>query len=137
MVCGIVSAIPACDGQTKQERRKVKPMERADALPARRVITIPVAIERDEDGYYLLSCPGLPVCTEGRDAGEAKEMIVDAVECFFDACHETGALDEVMAGLGATGGGPLPDIRLDFDGEMLEIRRLRAVDPDAPMAAYG
>ena len=46
-------------------------------------------------------------------------MIVDAMERFFDACRETGTFSEVMAGLGATGGGPLPDIRLDFNGEML------------------
>ena len=120
----------------------MKPKKRAKKhgaeSPGNQVITIHVAIERDEDGYYLLSCPGLPVCTEGRDAGEAKAMIVDAVECFFDACRETGVFAEVVAKLGVRGDNPLPAIRLDFAGEMLEVRHLRSFDAGAPaLAACG
>ena len=101
-------------------------------------LTIPVDIKQDENGYVLVSCPALPVYTEGRGRAHAKEMIVDAVECFFDGCREGGIFAEVMAKIGYEGHDPLPDIKLDFGGEILSVRHLRSFESEpAAVAAYG
>lgn len=98
-------------------------------------ITIPLKIEIDEDGHWLVSCPDLPgVNTFGKNEAEAKEMAVDAMECYLDVCRENGIFEKVLASIGYKGDHPLPDIKIDFNGEILEVRHLNSF---AQEAAYG
>ena len=84
------------------------------------LVIIPVTMEWDGDGHYLVSCPALPAHTFGSDKAEATEMIVDAVEGFFDACAQIGALEEVISELGGGRGGELQRVKLDVDGRLID-----------------
>ena len=53
-------------------------------------------IERGDDGRVLISCPSLPVYTEGADEAEAKKNIVEAVTMFLECSADAGHLDEIL-----------------------------------------
>jgi predicted RNase H-like HicB family nuclease len=51
-----------------------------------------VTIERDEDGWFVAKCPGLPGCmSEGKTRSEAIENIKEAIE----GCVETRAANSI------------------------------------------
>ena len=53
-------------------------------------------IERGDDGRVLISCPSLPVYTEGADEAEAKKNIVEAVTMFLECSADAGHLEDVL-----------------------------------------
>jgi predicted RNase H-like HicB family nuclease len=49
-----------------------------------------VVIERDEDGYYVASVPGLPGChTQARSLGELMERVREAIALCLEAEPES------------------------------------------------
>jgi len=54
-------------------------------------LTYTVAIERDEDGLYVVSVPALPGCfTQGRTFDEALTMAQDAILGFIKLLRKRG-----------------------------------------------
>jgi predicted RNase H-like HicB family nuclease len=50
-----------------------------------------IKIERDEDGWYLVTVPALPGCiSQGKTEDEAKENIAEAIELHLRALAEEG-----------------------------------------------
>ena len=87
-----------------------------------------------EDGDCLVSCPALPVYTFGESEREAKAMLIDAVECFCCACRADGTFGNILAKVGHIGENPMPAIKLDLDGELLDIEY---IPYPGRAAAYG
>ncbi|MEK7449565.1 MAG: type II toxin-antitoxin system HicB family antitoxin [Planctomycetota bacterium] len=51
--------------------------------------TVQVIVEQDEDGFYVVSCPGLPACyTQGRTFEEAIERIKDVIKMCLEEILE-------------------------------------------------
>ena len=103
--------------------------------PAPNTLVLPAEM-RWEDGDCLVSCPALPAHTFGENAAQAKAMLIDAVECFICSCRADGTFGNILAKLGYTGDNPLPPIRLDLNGELLDIEYIPYPDPEQ-IAAYG
>lgn len=50
-----------------------------------RKLTLPVIVEKDEDGFYVVECPHLKGCyTQGKTLDEALKNIHEVIEM----CHE-------------------------------------------------
>ena len=50
-----------------------------------------VAIDRDEDGVWIVECPSIPGCvSQGDTKGEALENIKDAIKVCLDVRAERG-----------------------------------------------
>jgi predicted RNase H-like HicB family nuclease len=50
-----------------------------------------VSLEKDEDGFYLASCPALPGCySQGRTRGEALNNITEAIRGYLASMREHG-----------------------------------------------
>ena len=50
-----------------------------------------IRIERDEDGWYVVTVPALPGCiSQGKTEVEAKENITEAIELHLRALAEEG-----------------------------------------------
>ena len=95
--------------------------------PDMNTLILPAEMKRDDDGWHDVSCPALPVHTCARSEAEAKAMLIDAVECFCDACREIGTFEAILKKVGYRGDAPLPIIKLDIDGELLPARHLHSL----------
>lgn len=52
-----------------------------------------VVIERDEDGWYVVTVPSLPGCvSQGKTEEEAKKNIAEAIELHLSALARDGTL---------------------------------------------
>ena len=49
-----------------------------------------------EDDRVLVSCPSLPVYTEGSDMDEALKNLVEVITMFLEYCADNGRLEEVL-----------------------------------------
>ena len=50
-----------------------------------------IAIEQDEDGWYVVTVPGLPGCiSQGKTEAEAKKNIAEAIELHLGALARDG-----------------------------------------------
>ena len=94
-------------------------------------LVLPAEMKWDDEGWCDVSCPALPVYTCARSEAEAKDMLIDAVEGFCDSCREYGAFDAILKKVGYNGNNPLPIIKLDLNGELLEVRHLRSFESEA------
>ena len=58
-------------------------------------VKLPVIIERDEDGYFIVSCPLFKGChTYGETLEEAMENIKEVIEMCLEE-HEEGGREEL------------------------------------------
>ena len=99
-------------------------LPREDPATMSAPITIRAEMRPDGEGWYELSCLSLPVHTCTRDESQARMMIVDAVQGFFEGCERAGTLREVFASHGYRvdeNNGRYPAIQLDFGGEMIDV----------------
>lgn len=56
--------------------------------------TLPIVIEKDEDGYFAM-CPALQGCySQGDTYEEALENITDAIQLYIEDIHESGEVIE-------------------------------------------
>ena len=59
--------------------------------------TLPIVIEKDEDGYFAM-CPALQGCySQGDTSEEALENIKDAIQLHIEDIHESGEVIERIA----------------------------------------
>ena len=60
-------------------------------------VYLPLIVERDEDGYYILSCPFFKGCrTYGESIDEAMENIKEVIElCLEENKNESQDLQEI------------------------------------------
>ena len=50
-----------------------------------------IAIEQDEDGWYIVTVPALPGCvSQGKTEAEAKKNIAEVIELHFSALARDG-----------------------------------------------
>lgn len=62
------------------------------AIKSKRKLTLPIIVEKDEDGFYVVECPLLKGCyTQGRTLDEALKNIREVI----DMCLEEESEDEV------------------------------------------
>jgi predicted RNase H-like HicB family nuclease len=59
--------------------------------PKPRKITLPIIVEKDEDGFYIVECPLLKGCyTQGETLDEALRNIYEVIEmCLEEESEET------------------------------------------------
>ncbi len=61
-------------------------------IKSKRKLTLPVIVEKDEDGFYVVECPLLKGCyTQGKTLDEALKNIREVIEL----CLEEESEDEV------------------------------------------
>ncbi|HIC91870.1 MAG: type II toxin-antitoxin system HicB family antitoxin [Methanosarcinales archaeon] len=59
-----------------------------------------IKIERDEDGWYVVTVPALPGCiSQGKTEEEAKKNIAEAIELHLSALAEDGVPIEHQEGI--------------------------------------
>ena len=59
--------------------------------------TLPIVIEKDEDGYFAM-CPALQGCySQGDTSEEALENIKDAIQLHIEDIHESGEVIEKIS----------------------------------------
>ena len=59
-------------------------------------ITIEV-VKEWEDDVCVISCPSLPVCTQGDSDEHADSMLLEAAGLFLEGCADNGTLLDVLA----------------------------------------
>jgi len=82
-------------------------------------IKIPAIIHKEGD-VFVSECQVLNIVSQGNDAKEAKNNLVEAVGLFFFTCFEMGTFDQVMKECGITPRHGF-DIVTDNGSEQLDI----------------
>lgn len=49
-----------------------------------------------EGNYYVATCLGLPVVTQGKTDNEAMSNLLEAAQLFIESCIERGTLEKVL-----------------------------------------
>jgi antitoxin HicB len=61
-----------------------------------KTIKFTITLEKDEDGYIVVSCPALPGChTQGRTKAEAISNIKEAIAGYIASIQEHGEILKV------------------------------------------
>ncbi len=69
---------------------------------------VTVAVEvRKEGDVWLAACPGLHVGSHGKTEAEARAMLREALNGFFECCAETGAFRDAIEEPGVTSAFPV------------------------------
>jgi hypothetical protein len=55
---------------------------------------------KQENGWYVASCPPLDITTQGRTEQEAKNNLIEASELFVISCFERGTFEQALRELG-------------------------------------
>jgi len=56
---------------------------------------LPYRIKQDQ-GWYVASCPSLDVHSQGKSQKQAKDNLREALTLFLNSCIERGTLDQVL-----------------------------------------
>jgi predicted RNase H-like HicB family nuclease len=62
----------------------------------RQVTAYLVGRTRKEGDWYVSSCVGLPVVSQGETEAEAMASLIEAAHLFIDTCLKRGTLDKVL-----------------------------------------
>jgi len=57
-------------------------------------------LRRDTRTRWIAGCPALDVYSQGRDEGDAKRSLEEAITLWVESCLERGTLDEALRELG-------------------------------------
>jgi predicted RNase H-like HicB family nuclease len=62
----------------------------------RQVTAYLVGRTKKEGNWYVSSCVGLPVVSQGETEAEAMASLIEAAHLFIDTCFKRGTLDKVL-----------------------------------------
>ena len=63
-------------------------------------VNLSATIEKAEKGNYVVYCPSLKLCSQGKTHAEAKKRIMEMVDLFIESCVAHKELGETLINLG-------------------------------------